>query len=241
MKNEKSGASTIFKSLLSDISEGILRPGDSLESEQSLMDRFDVSRTMIRDAVAMLAGIGAIDRARGRTGVIKKVDSSTISHLFPLILRLNGKESLREVYELRILIESEAAAKAAIKADIDELNKISILAEEYASAAGERKEKKETFEEGTHIDLDVNLHLAIAHASGNVMYLTLLEVLTGFLRYVQFESCRGNLLRSSEAAFEHSRIARAIKERDPDAARVEMNHHLRVSQELLEESLEDFS
>ena len=234
MSREQSGASVIFRALLADISEGVLKPGDSLDSEQTLMERFDVSRTMIRDAVAMLAGLGAVDRARGRSGVIRKVDSSTISHLFPLILRLNGIESLKEVYELRILIESEAAAKAAARASDGDVTEIMSLAESYDTAADRRTESEEQSEEGAYIDSDVRLHLAIARAGGNAMYLTLLEVLTGFLRYVQFETCRGNLLRSREAADEHLRIARAIVRRAPDAARVEMSHHLRVSQEALE-------
>lgn len=237
MKSEESGASAIFRSLLADICGGRLKPGDSLESEQSLMERFNVSRSMIRDAVAMLAGIGALDRARGRTGVIKRVDSSTISHLFPLILSVNGKESLKEVYELRILIESEAAAKAAVRASDETLREILLFAESYDKAAEERTAEDDESEEGVYIDNDVDLHLAIARASGNSMYVTLLDILTGFLRYVQFETCRGNPARSREAAGEHTRIARAILRRDPDAARVEMSHHLRVSQEALERTI----
>mgnify|MGYP001086264564 CR=1 FL=1 len=239
MKSEKSGASAIFRSLLEEISEGRLVPGDSLESEQALMERFNVSRSMIRDAVAMLAGIGAIDRARGRTGVIQKVDSSTISHMFPLILSLSGRESLKEVYELRILIESETAAKAAIRANDETLREILKISETYDEIARTRTEEQEESEKGDYIDTDVKLHIAIARASGNSMYVTLLEILTGFLRYVQFETCRGNLVRSREAAHEHSRIAQALVCRDPDASRVEMSHHLRVSQEALKRTMRE--
>jgi len=234
-----SGASSIFRALLTDITEGRLRPGDSLASEQALMERFGVSRTMVRDAVSMLAGIGAVDRARGRTGVIQQVDSSTIGHLFPLMLRLSGVESLREVYELRRTIEGEAAARAAICATPEQQQEIAQCADAYEQAARSREARSEQSQEAQYIDSDVRLHLAIARASGNSMFVTLLEILTGFLRYVQFQTCRDNLERSRQASLEHRGIARAITSRDPDAARVEMSHHLRVSQEALEETMRE--
>lgn len=253
MSSEKSGASSIFRALLADINEGKLRPGDSLASEQALMERFGVSRTMVRDAVAMLAGIGAIARTQGRTGVVQQADTRTISHFFPLILRLNGLESIREVYELRILIESEAAAKACLRATDEQLHEIAECAERYDRAQRDRKPgdgaandsrtrsagAAEAGESTEYIVTDVELHMAIARASGNAMFVALLEILTGFLKYVQFETCRDNPRRSHEAGAEHRRIARAIAARDPDAARIEMSHHLRVSSDALERTLDE--
>ncbi|MBD3243780.1 MAG: FCD domain-containing protein [Chitinivibrionales bacterium] len=261
MNNHKTGAGAIFRALLSDINEGVLKPGDSLASEQALMERFGVSRTMIRDAVAMLAGIGAVERAQGRTGVIQQVDAGTISHFFPLILRLSGLESIREVYELRILIESEAAAKACLRASDEQLQEIVTSAEMYdraqrsrsrdgtdggsdemrsdaesKTAAAAAEQPRESTE---YIATDVGLHMAIARASGNAMFVSLLEILTGFLEYVQFETCRGNLQRSREAGEEHKRIARAIASRDPDAARIEMSYHLRISRDALERIVDE--
>ena len=237
MNGSTSGASRIFQALLADISEGRLKPGDSLASEQALMDRFGVSRTMVRDAVAMLAGIGAVDRARGRTGVIQQVDSSTISHFFPLILQLNGTSSLKEVCELRLLIESEGAAKACIRATDDQLKRIMECAEAYTSAAQHRKSKKSS-QNDDHINLDTMFHMVIARAADNTMFVTLLEILTGFLRYVQYETCRDNVQRSRDASDEHRRIANAIASRDSDAARLEMSYHLRTSHALLHETLQ---
>lgn len=250
MSSERSGASSIFRALLADINEGKLRPGDSLASEQALMERFGVSRTMVRDAVAMLAGIGAIARTQGRTGVVQQADTRTISHFFPLILRLNGLESIREVYELRILIESEAAAKACLRATDEQLHEIAECAERYDRAQRDRKPGDGAADDGRagsddagesteYIATDVELHMAIARASGNAMFVALLEILTGFLKYVQFETCRDNPRRSHEAGTEHRRIAHAIAARDPDAARIEMSHHLRVSSDALERTLNE--
>lgn len=237
MNGEGSGASAIFRALLTDISEGRLKPGDSLASEQALMERFDVSRTMVRDAVSMLAGIGAVDRARGRTGVIRQVDSSTISHLFPLMLQLNGMESFKEVCELRLLIESEAAAKACLRASDEQRRRIAACAASYGSAAQNRASGSPSQRDDHYIHLDVRFHLAVAEAADNAMFVALLDILTGFLRYVQFETCRDNLQRSRDASDEHRRIAQAIQSRDPDAARIEMSHHLRISHALLFEHL----
>jgi GntR family transcriptional regulator, transcriptional repressor for pyruvate dehydrogenase complex len=239
MAGEVSGASSIFRVLLEDISAGRLKPGDSLGSEHALMQRFGVSRTMVRDATAMLAGLGAVDRARGRTGVVQRVDGAALSQLFPLMLRLSGLESLRDVYDLRILIESEAAALASRRGSEEQLEEIRAFAASYEEAQRDRDPGSEHVEGSGFISDDVRFHGAVALASGNAMLARLLDVLTAFLRHVQIESCRDDVLRSRDASREHTRIVDAIFARDPDAARIEMSHHLRVSREALERRLRD--
>ncbi|MEM7602943.1 MAG: FCD domain-containing protein, partial [Verrucomicrobiota bacterium] len=91
--------------------------------------------------------------------------------------------------------------------------------------------------DGEHVALDRAFHLAIAEASGNAMFMRLLEVLSGFLAHVQTESCRDDAARRAAASREHFRISEAIAQGDPDAARLEMQHHLRLSEEALIEKL----
>lgn len=238
MISEESGASAICKELLTDIRFGRLAPGDALPSEHEIMGRFEVSRSMVRDAVAMLTGMGVLDRSRGRRGIIQRVDGAAISRLFPLMLNLSGRESIGDVYEMRTLIEGEATALACRRGDDEALQEIHRLAQAYAEAQQQRDLPSEQTEDEQFIKLDTEFHAAIARASGNGMFEHLLEALTSFLHYVQVESCRSDPVRSGSAADEHLRIAAAIQERDPDAARIEMIHHLRLSREALARKME---
>ena len=69
------------------------------------------------------------------------------------------------------------------------------------------------------------------------MFAQLLDVLSGFLKYVQVEGCREDTERSHAANQEHLRIVEAIKERHPERARMEMGYHLNRSCEALTEKL----
>ncbi|MHC4386710.1 MAG: FCD domain-containing protein, partial [Planctomycetota bacterium] len=57
----------------------------------------------------------------------------------------------------------------------------------------------------------------------------LLEAISGFVAYVQFLSCKGDPVRRERAVHFHESITQAIKDRDPERARVEMESHLRTS------------
>jgi DNA-binding FadR family transcriptional regulator len=57
----------------------------------------------------------------------------------------------------------------------------------------------------------------------------LLEVLSGFVTYAQVFSCQDDPVRRERAVLAHESIAEAIRERDADRARAEMEAHLRYS------------
>lgn len=87
---------SIAATLRAELMAGTLRPGDDL-SQVALADRFGVSRIPVRDALRILAGEGLIEMEANR--------SARAISLSPA--------EVREVYDLRILLECDALRRAA--------------------------------------------------------------------------------------------------------------------------------
>ena len=96
---------TIVQSLLADVFQGRLRPGDHLVT-QELAARFGVSHTPIREALIALAGIGIIDLLPNRGAVVRRVTPKEV----------------REVCQVRRVLECEATRSACGRIDLAELH-----------------------------------------------------------------------------------------------------------------------
>ena len=96
---------TIVQSLLADVFQGRLRAGEHLVT-QELAERFGVSHTPIREALITLAGIGIIDLLPNRGAVVRRVTPHEV----------------REVCQVRRVLECEAARSACGRIDLAELH-----------------------------------------------------------------------------------------------------------------------
>src|ERR1019366_2237085 len=90
----------VYESLLEAIISGKLASG-SIVSEVSLAKQLDVSRTPVHDALRQLAKDGLVEQRAGRRAII-----TTFS-----------KEDVFDIFEMRKLLEGEAARRAATRLD----------------------------------------------------------------------------------------------------------------------------
>ena len=95
------------------ILEGELKPGERLRAE-ALAQRFGTSRTPIREALLQLEAHGLVEVEPNRGAVVKTFD----------------REDLRDLYEVRALIEPHAAARAAKRIEADALQRLEALCDE---------------------------------------------------------------------------------------------------------------
>jgi DNA-binding FadR family transcriptional regulator len=206
--------------LKKEIGAGRLAPGTRLPTEQDLMSAMGVSRTVVREAVAALRADGLITTRQG-SGAYVAADVSRV----PFRIDPDGLSSIEdvlEVMELRLAIEVEAAARAALCITPRSLASIARVlgAIEAAVAKGEGA-----------INEDFAFHLAIARASGNSRFAELLEFLGRHVIPRQSvrvavsppEEQRKYLARIQS---EHRRIYEALRKGDPGEARKAMREHL---------------
>ncbi|QRM46652.1 FadR/GntR family transcriptional regulator [Rhizobium sp. BG4] len=210
--------STLVASSISrEIAQGRLRPGDQLPTEQQLAQTFGVSRNVVREAIARLRSEGRIWSQQGRGAFVADQPNATVLTIdYEALQQANAFQSL---FELRGILEVEAAALAAKRRTADDLSAM--------------KEALVTMRDAPYgsvmwLKTDLEFHKTVAAATGNVYMVQFLMFVSERVRESILAS--GNQQRSEDLAAvtlgEHQRILDAIEAGDGDEARDAMRDHL---------------
>jgi GntR family transcriptional repressor for pyruvate dehydrogenase complex len=199
------------------IERGRLRPGDRLPAERTLAAQIGVSRPSVRAGLHALAAMGVVRSRHGSGTYIPAGPPSLGSEPLSFLAALHGV-TRDEMYEARRILETEAAGLAAVRASAEQL---ASLAEEVAGLFASMGEPQ------LFLVHDINFHRSVAEAAGNAIVASLV----GMVSALYYERRRVLVARASDrdlrdAAEAHRRIYKAIRARDPEAARNAMRHHL---------------
>lgn len=200
------------------IRQGQLQPGQRLPPERELAEQLQVGRSSLREALRALEISGIVEsRQGGGTFVCEFFEDGVIS---PLSLVLEASDDLiGDLWEMRIMIEPSIAARAAARATPAEVREIQRLVARQADMIAWPNAHEE------FLNLDRELHIAIARAARNEVALRVVQLMKQLLQ----ESRRHfttSLDRRAQALASHERICAAIQARDPQAARAAMLQHL---------------
>ena len=208
----------IAEQLLAQIGSRRLKPGDPLPPERELTETFGVGRSSIREALRMLESQGVIRGANGGAFVVANAANPLNSSL-RLVFTLDGSAGMHDLFELRRIIDCEAAALAAERrtdAHLAEMDAAIAEMEESLVADG----RGDRF-----IDADLRFHLAVAGATGNRMVLHSMEAVRDVVRRALMTIYF--IPQSPESAVvEHRAVRAAIAAGDAVQAREAMLHHL---------------
>lgn len=216
-----SATQNLYLEMLGKIQAGRWPVGSLIPSERALIDEFGVSRIAVREALSMLRGLGLVDVHHGRRTRIRRVDSEIFRHLLPVMLASGGQLTFDQIFEVRMLIETQTAGLAARCRSAEQLAELNACVAEFAARA-EREDPRT-------VEADFQVHLQIARITGNPLYAILLEGLAGFVVLAQEASCRNDPVRRRQAVLSHQAIAEAIAAQDAARATDEMQKHLAFS------------
>ncbi len=225
MTRRKPLSSMVAESLSQKILAGELEPGAQLPTEAELCVQFDVSRTVIREAVARLRSDGLVIPHQGR-GVFVSDNPAGRNFSIPEDALKTLPETIA-LLELRLSIEVEAAGLCASRRTDAEATGIRRLMEQVDGQQGDPESV------GIHYDYD--FHLAIAKSARNefihafLSYLRPILVPRYRLRYVVKPASKGSYY--AQIHREHNAIVTAIEKQDDGAARRAMRKHLMNSLE----------
>ena len=198
--------------MLTDIFHGKLRAGQRLVTE-SLATRFGVSHTPIRESLIELRGLGVVELLPNRGAMVRKITA----------------QSVREVCQVRKVLECEAIRGAARKIDRDQVRAIAAETRELAAMPTNPVAVARAQE------LDNQLHDAIYAACGNAFLAAELERLRTLFRTFRdvtwdLEVARSEYHRIAIETVEHLAITDALLASDARAAVTAMTTHMRSGQ-----------
>jgi len=121
------------------IVRGELRPGDTLPSEQQLMEQFGVSRPTLREAFRILEAEDLISVKRGSRGGarVTQPSLSVAARYVGLLLQVQGT-TIADVYEARMVLEPACARLLARRRTKQDLADLTACIEELRAAQAGR-------------------------------------------------------------------------------------------------------
>jgi DNA-binding GntR family transcriptional regulator len=198
------------QSLLADVFQGRVRTGAHLVTRE-LAERFGVSHTPIREALITLAGIGIVDLLPNRGAVVRRVTAREV----------------REVCQVRRVLECEAARSACGRIDLAALH---ALAGELRRLMSAEAPSGPRFIEQARA-VDSRLHDLIAESCGNAFLAQEIGRLKSLFRafrdvsWEHDEACN-DYHRLAEEAHEHLAIVEALLRGDAKEAAKTMARHI---------------
>jgi GntR family transcriptional repressor for pyruvate dehydrogenase complex len=208
-----------------EIRSGRMRAGEKLPTEQELIARFQVSRTVIREAMASLRSEGLVVSRQG-SGVF--VADHEANRAFRIVSdELRSLVEVQNVLQLRLAVEIEAAGIAAERrspADLAEMQHW-LAAIDASIAAG-----------GNAVEADFAFHRAISAATGNPYFERFMHFLGPVIIPRQSirskeETPEQRRAYLEQVQMEHRRIYQAIERGSVEAARFTLREHLEAGRE----------
>lgn len=214
--------SKTYLALRQEILSGHLMSGENL-IEQGLADRFEVSRTPIREAIRQLQQEGLIESDK-RSGL--RVAVITIADAI-------------HFYNCRLGLEQVAAVGACENATLQQIEDLQDCLAQANLAVPIRDDDNQqdsSDELENRLQIDQSFHRLLAESSGNPWLADLLEQIFSKMALLRLTTTYRNP-EVLEIWAEHERIVAAIMQRDPQAAAIAVRDHLvaskaRVVQEL---------
>lgn len=208
-----------------------LSAGVKLPTEPELMNEFGVSRTVIREAAALLVSRGIVQVRPRRGMTVRAPDGVGIAESLTAQLQMS-RVSFAQLLQVRLTLETAVARIAAgnwTEQDLVALEKN--LAEMSES----------TIERERMVELDVEFHELLAHATHNPFFHIVSRPINELLRTLYIDKV-GYLSMRERTLQEHRAIVSAVTHCNPEEADRATREHLnRVGasvERLLEESEE---
>ena len=220
IQKSKSLTNDLADTLRAQIIKGDWDAGTKLPASKDIEKAAGVSRTVVREAVAILKAEGLIE---SRQGVGVFVAQRKNNKLFSIDQsEFDSFEDALQILELRMAVEIEMASMAANNRTQSQMDEISTALEKV-------NQKMHLLEDGRTEDF--TFHLCIANASGNAYFTRFIEFIgSGVIPARELITNHSQTQEKQEffttICEEHERICEAIKNQDAKLAKQAMAIHL---------------
>ena len=210
----------IVEQIRQEIFEARLKPGNKLPSENELMKTFHVSRVPLREALRSLEVLGFLEIRKGASGgsFVTEVDTKKARDSFTNFLHFKNL-SLKDLSEVRLILEPYIAEKAASLITEEDLNKLKKLNEECDYFL------KNNPTIVSHKN-EIEFHRTIVSTTGNPILMFIIDFVENLLIDTK-EILQPGKEFSRKVLNAHKRLYKALLEKDAKKAHEEMIKHVR--------------
>lgn len=212
----------LFGKLQARIIKGAMPPGSRFPTQKEIAATEQVSRTVVREAVARLAAQG-LTRSRQGSGVFV---AETIPYQAFQITRdeMTQLEDVIKLLEMRLPVEADIARLAAMRRSTEDVKAIE----------GYLRKMADSVDFDASVKADAGFHAAIARATRNEYFERFVEFLGVRLIpsrtvYLKEQDSAAHLSYAKKIHAEHQAIFDAIARRDPAAAQRAARRHMEGS------------
>lgn len=214
MKGNKMLSQSVADNILSMITiEKRFSVGDKLPNELDLSEELNVSRTTLREAIRILVALDILEIQRGKGTYVKENAFKKQQDLEQLS---NIKVNAKDLYEMRLIFEPEAAYYAALRATDSEIKRIL----EFG-----KKVEKEISDHQDRTDDEHSFHKAIAQATHNEFMNKLMPILYQAISkgvYLSLQSDKA----IEDTINDHRMIMEFLEQRNAEGAKNAMRIHI---------------
>lgn len=208
------------------ILDGFLNPGDRLPPEKELVGDFKVSKATLREGLRSLEALGFLEIRKGALGgaFVTEVDRKKAGEFLSNFFHFKNV-SLRDISEVRILVESYIASKAAKSISEEQLSEL--------------KELNDEFDKQLQLDLppeyynsQIQFHRILGDAVANPILVLIVDFVCNILIGAK-EILRPRKGFYMKVLIAHKQIYQSLLERNSERAREAMIEHIREEEEEL--------
>ena len=202
----------VLNYLKSNISTGVWKPGEKIESELKLVEQLHVSRASVHNAIQQLIALGVLESFQGKGTFVKSIPASEIQNRLESITK---NSTMHKLIEFRIIVEVGVCRQVAAQISENTINEMAACLE------GMKRNKHELKK---YVKYDIQFHRALLQATRN-------EIIVQSIDIIRDEMQRQSLIHATMESIEeaiqyHERIVDCLRAGDSVGAAAAMFKHL---------------
>jgi GntR family transcriptional repressor for pyruvate dehydrogenase complex len=221
--SQKKVSDRVIEQIRGLITAGRLNPGDRLPPERELVSQFAVSRSSVREAILKLECMGFVEQRHGEGTFVRSVTDTPMTGILEACRE--DDDFLSDLMEIRIVLETWAAAAAAERATEADIAAMEAVLEEMRTAGKPG---------GDGLERNVRLHALVWAAARNTFLTHVMNTIIGWIGQVTHKVYSPlSDERETYEAFcrQHRAVVSAVAARKPEDAYRAMADHLRYARD----------
>nr|WP_031335025.1 FadR/GntR family transcriptional regulator [Virgibacillus massiliensis] len=205
---------TVIQEIKNYIIENELSSGNKLPTERRLAEMFQVSRSVVREALSYLENTGVITTTQGKGAYLNESNIDTLLNSFFFLWQINGG-NIEDIMSLRIMFESSAVEEIVKQENREEMETIQALLIKSKDA--------DTMEE--YRNFDMLFHKQLLKATRNPLFIQMTNMINSY--FFETEYIQLSLEEYQQVIREHQSIIEAIKNKNAELAKSLLNNHIK--------------